>query len=82
MPIVLVVVGVVLVGLADVLQPNTYRKPRLLFYLNSLGGIIWLVGVIWAFFSYELLHAVLLLIGSFIVGALLRPKPKKIDKNT
>lgn len=68
--LILVIIGVVLVALADKLQPNAHRKPKLNVYMSSLGGIVWLVGVILCFMNYSLLYAILILIGSFILAAI------------
>lgn len=72
MAIILIIIGVVMVAASDWMQPNALRKPKLNFYLSSLGGIVWLAGVVLSFVDYKLLHAVLLLIGSFVLGAILR----------
>ncbi len=39
--------------------------------LATLGGLIWLAGIIWSFFSLGVKKGFILLIVSFIVGALL-----------
>lgn len=70
MAIALVIIGVLLVALSDRLQPDSHRKPKMNMYLGSLGGIIWLVGIVLAFVNYKLLHAVLLLLASFLFGAI------------
>ncbi len=73
-PIILTIIGVVTLALSDKLQPDQLRKPRLNIYLGSLGGIIWLVGVVLGFFNYSILQAIGLLIVSFIIGGFLGVK--------
>lgn len=68
--LILVIIGVALVALTDKLQPDAHRKPKLNIYMGSLGGIIWFVGVILCFINYSLLYAILILIGSFILAAI------------
>jgi hypothetical protein len=75
--IVLIIVGVLIVALTDRLQPDAYRKPTLNRYLGYLGGIVWLLGVVLAFVNYKLLHAILLLVASFILGGIIGVKPNK-----
>ncbi len=78
MSIVLIFVGVLLVGISDWLQPDQNRKPTLNRYIESLGGIVWLVGVVLAFMNYSILKAILLLVVSFIVGSIILAKPKRV----
>lgn len=78
MPIAIIVIGILIVAITDKLQPDAYRKPALNKYLGYLGGIVWLIGVILAFVNYRLLHAILLLVASFILGRIIAVKPNKI----
>lgn len=71
MAIALIIIGVFLVALSDKMQPDSHRKPKLNIYLGSLGGIVWIAGVILALVNYKLLHAILLLLASFMVAAIL-----------
>lgn len=77
MAITLIIVGVLLVAITDKLQPDAYRKPPLNKYLGYLGGTVWLIGVVLSFVNYKLLHAILLLVGSFIVAVIVGVKPNK-----
>jgi hypothetical protein len=77
MQILLVVVGILLLTFTDRLQPDPYRKPMLNIYLGYLGGLLWLVGIVLTFFDYGLLYSILVLFGSFLLGALLGIKPSK-----
>jgi|GEM_PF-2126406 len=77
MPIILMIIGVILVAATDRLQPDGFRKPPLNRYLGYLGGILWLIGVILVFVNYKLLHAILLLIASFVIGGIIGIKPNK-----
>ena len=71
MPIALIIVGVFLLALSDWLQPDQLRKPTLNIVLVSLGGILWLAGIVLGFVNYKILYAILLLLGSFALGAIL-----------
>jgi multisubunit Na+/H+ antiporter MnhG subunit len=77
MSMVLIFVGVLLVGISDWLQPDQYHKPTLNRYMEYLGGILWLIGVVLAFMNYSIIKAILLLVTSFIVGAIIFAKPKR-----
>lgn len=77
LPIVLVILGVVTVALTDRLQPDAYRKPKLNVYLGYVGGILWLAGAILGFFNYKILYAILIIVASFMLGAILGVKPSK-----
>lgn len=74
MPIILAVIGVAIIALSDKLQPNHLRKPKLNIYLGSLGGIVWLAGIVLGFINYTIFQAFGLLIISFIVGGLMGVK--------
>lgn len=72
MDIAFIFSGIAFVAVSNWLQPNNYRKPKANRYLANIGGILWLLGIVLAFLHYHFIHAVLLLLASFLVGAVLR----------
>ena len=77
LPIVLASVGVLTLAATDRLQPNGRRKPPLNTYIGYAAGIVWLLGIVLGFVNYKLLHAILLPVGSFILGGIAGIKPNQ-----